>query len=523
MTTVDAIVIGAGHNGLVAACYLARAGRKVLVVEQADHIGGMTATHSGLVPGAPDHRFNRGALGALMIQASTVIRDLNLERFGYQQVICDPGYAACDPKGDSLALWRDHRRTADELRRFSHQDAAAFLDLVRTTDAATDVVVPVMNTDLRRPAPRDLWAMARKVKHPARLARMAHLSTASLAEVVDERFKHPLLKGLLAGLASAAGPITTKGSAVNLAVASTIARLGEGRVIGGTGAFTAALERCLAAAGGEIRLSAPVDQLLVTAGAVRGVHLTGGEEITAGCVIAACDPRTTLSRLLPPGTLSDRLTRRAAAIPTGNDKIGWIKVDVALSGRLELPHHQARRSDGVDLRRVGLVVGALEDWVAATHAAQTDRLHERVPFIGCVPTAIDSSQAPDRQDTLYLWADCVPHDMVGESDVDTDLIGKAVIDHASDYYEGIERLEIGRFIESPSVTAARTGATDGNWCHVDFRPKRLGPLRPALGFGGYQTPVSNLFLSGAGTHPGPGLCGIPGQLAARRALRSTGR
>jgi len=213
----DVIVVGAGHNGLVAACYLAKAGLDVLVVEAAGRVGGATTT-AALIPEAPQHLINPCAVDIVLLKASTVVADLELRRFGYREVGVDPAYVGLDPDGASLAFWRDPRRTADEIRRFDRRDAEAYLEFARTLDAAVDVMLPMLLTHPTRPAPSSLArAAVRGLRHPRRLAEVARWFTASAPQVIEEWFRHPMVQGPMAVMTGVAGPpITLDGMAANL-------------------------------------------------------------------------------------------------------------------------------------------------------------------------------------------------------------------------------------------------------------------------------------------------------------------
>lgn len=520
--TADVIVIGGGHNGLVAACYLARSGLDVLVVEAAGRVGGATTT-AALIPEAPDHLINPCAVDIVLLRGSGVVDDLQLRRFGYAEVDVDPPYVGVDPEGGSIAFWRDPRRTAEEIRRFDRRDADAFLDLARTIDTAVDVMLPLLLTHPTRPAGQSLLAAARGgARHPRRLAEVARFFTASAPEVIDERFRHPLVRGPLAVMTGVAGPpITQDGMAANLLFFGFIHRLGMSRLVGGTQALPNALVRCLEASGGRVRTSAPVQELVVSGGRVSGVRLETGEELSARAVVAACDPRQTLIRLLPPGVLSDRMAARAAHIPVDNQGAAYLKVDVALSGRLGLSRHEARRGDGLDLRIPGIFVGTLEQMVDSYEKATSGALADPLPFAGIVPTSTDPSQAPAGQDTCYLWVGWAPRRPAEPWETLAPAAGKALVTHAAQYYDGLETLEIGRWVESPLDFVDRLRAPHAY--HVDLSLLRNGPLRPAAGFAGYKTPVPGLFLSGGGTHPGPSVSGVPGRLAARTVMQSLRR
>ena len=306
----------------------------------------------------------------------------------------------------------------------------------------------------------------------------------------------------------------------NLFAWGWIHRYGSGRLVGGSGALPLALRRRLEAVGGKVRTSAPIEEILVdSAGTVGGVRLTSGEEIRARAVVAACDPRLTLTKLLPPGTLSPPMAARARHIPTTNGGAACLSVGMALNGQVSLSRYQARRKDGLDLREPILLQGTFEQQCDAAELVQRGVLPDFVPYAATVPTAADPSQAPAGQDTIYIYAAPVPFEPVEPWETLADKAGEALIKDVGTYYSGLEELEIGRWVESWPESARRTGHPYGNPYHVDFTMFRAGPLRPARGFGGYRTPVSGLYLSGAGSHPGAGMSGVPGQLAAREVVR----
>ena len=240
-------------------------------------------------------------------------------------------------------------------------------------------------------------------------------------------------------------------------------------------------------------------------------------------MLASCDPKQTLTRLLPAGALPPEIARRAEQIPTSVVEAASLKIDVAVRGRLDLPRHNAWRKDGLDLRRPILSWHTFEDHVEAWDAVVARRWPKQIPFIGIVPTAIDPTQAPEGQDTFWLWSGVVPAHPERPWDELRDAVGQGVLAECATYYRGLDSLEIARSVRSGPDLGRRFHATDGNVYHVDPVVWRLGPLRPAFGFFGYQTPVAGLFLSGAGTHPTGGISGIPGQLAARTVIRKLKR
>jgi phytoene dehydrogenase-like protein len=522
MADADVIVVGAGHNGLTAGGYLARAGLKVLVVESTGKVGGMTSTNPVLT-NAPGHLVNEGAMDSSLWRTATIARDLHLEtRFGLREVEVDPAYAFLDPDGSSLCIYRDPVRTADEIAQFSKPDAAAYLELVNALDAAMNVSVPFMNTNPMRPSLGGITEISRgalkSALHPMRMGPLAHFFTASHAGFIEERFRDRRIRALLAALPCFA-PMFEDGTAWVLIYFGLIHRAGVGRFIGGTGAVTDALARCYAAHGGQVRLNAVVSGFVMRDGAVRGVRLDDGVELTAPRVITTNNVKIPLTEWLPDGVLPDHLAERATRIPTASTHASSFKVDVALSGRVELSSH-ARR-DGVDLRKPAICFTTFEEHVQAWRDCARGEVPDPLPGIAILPTGVDPSQAPEGQDTFWFWSGISPvHPTKPWSELAAPL-SEQVLGAASKYFDGLTELEIDRQVMTPPLIEERFRAPDGNVYHVDPTATRFGPLRPAAGFAGFRSPVDGLFLSGGGTHPSAGICGVPGQQAAAAVLRDT--
>jgi phytoene dehydrogenase-like protein len=516
----DAIVIGAGHNGLVCAAYLAKAGADVVVLEANDWIGGCTST-SYLIDAAPEHLISPCAQDFCLLRMSTIIDDLELRRFGYREVHVDPAYVAPLPDGETLAFWRDPVITAQELARFSKRDARAYLRFAEMQEAGLGAGIPYILSDPTRPPAEAIRAAIKSgVRHPRYMAELATMVAGSAAEAIDARFRHPLVRGGLLGLAAVGAPVTHKGSGVNAMFPSLVRHAGVARPIGGAQILPDALVRCLQSHGGEVLTEHEVSEVIISRDKVAGVRTTSGETFTAPVVISAIDPRHTLMNMVPSGRLPDRIAARVADIPSTNGGTAYLTTHLALSGRLDYGRMQRKRHDDLDLRRTALLCGSFEEMVAAVDSAVAGRMPDPMPFAAVLPTGPDPSQAPDGQDTLYLWAGWAPRtppegwDQLGAS------AGQAMVDQAARYIDGLGELEIGRFVEPWTVLEQRTRVPNGNPYYVDLLLSRQGPLRPALGLGGYTTPLPGLFLSGGGTHPGPSVSGIPGQLTARKVLAS---
>lgn len=517
-TIWDAVIIGAGHNGLTAGSYLTRAGKSVLIVEASPTVGGMTSTNP-VLPGAPQHRINEGAMDASLIRTTGIIEDLELAKFGLKQVEMDPVYAALGPDGSSLCIFEDPNRTAAEIRRFSPADARAFLDMSNELDPLIKVMTPYMNSNPVRPFGRGIVRGALQAsRHPKHLGSAARYFTASQAELIEEKFSHPLVQAPMAGLPCFV-PISEAGTGWALIFFAMHHNSGVARFVGGTGAITDALARAFAAYGGQVRTNSVVEEILVQSGRTHGVRLSDGEEIFAHSVIAANNVKATLTELLPEGNLPPHLRERAEHIPTSSTHASSFKLDMALSGRLTLNAHQENRKDGIDLRKPGLVLASFEDHVNAWAACARGDMPDPLTGVAIIPSAADPTQAPEGQDTLWFWTGIAPTAPRVPWELAADQAAEDAITHMSKYIDGIRELEIDRQVMTPPKFEERFRAPDGNVYHVDPIAMRFGPLRPATGFAGFRTPVDGLLLSGGGMHPSAGICGVPGKLAAEEALK----
>jgi phytoene dehydrogenase-like protein len=515
----DVLIVGAGHNGLTAGCYLARAGLTVTVVEATAAVGGMTSTNP-VLPKAPGHRINEGAMDSSLWRTTTIAEDLELRKFGLNELEIATPYAFLDEDGSTLCVHRDPVRTADEIARFSRADSRAYLDLANALDTAMNVVVPYMNSNPIRPALGQIMGGATKsVLRPRRFGPLTQFLTASQAEFIDSRFEDHRVKSILAAVPCFA-PISEDGTAWVLIYFGLIHRVGVGRFEGGTGAIADALARCFAAACGQVLLNSPVAEIVMAGERAAGVRLESGRELRAKAVITTNNAKTVLTDWLPDGILPDRLARRAGHIPTAGTNASSFKVDVALRGQATLRTHQADRRDGVDLRQPALCYTTFDDHVAAWSDCARGVVPDPLPGFAILPTGIDPTQAPEGQDTFWFWSGiATAHPHIAWSKLAAPTADK-VLARAGKYIDRLDELVIDQRVMTPVDVAERFRSPDGNVYHVDPIATRFGPLRPAAGFAGYKSPVAGLFVSGAGTHPSAGICGVPGKQAARSVLRA---
>ncbi len=512
----DVAIIGGGHNGLVAGNYLARRGRRAIVIEAAPALGGMT-TSGNFFPEAPDHVMHPGAVDVIMMNATSIARDLQLEQYGYQAVRPDPPYAYLHPDGTVVALWRDPVRTAESIRRFSPHDASAYLDFAELLTILSSIAGPGMSLQPSRPDLTNVSKVARGIiRGRKRLKDIIGFAAVSALQVVDERFTHPAVRSALIGMAASAGPVDKPGSSLSFLLLGFLHTSGITRPIGGMAALTDALSRGFTAHGGHISTGVPVEEIDFSGNDIRGVRLGNDTTISADAVLSTADPHTTLRSLLPEGVLDLKTTARVDHIPANGDGISPFKIDLALSSHVALPDHHL---EGVDLRTPVLMLGTVEEVLDSFTVASKGQVPENPAMWVCVPTGADPTQGPPGQDSVYLYPLAMPLNPPIEWAQVSSTAEKATLAAASRFISGLEEFEISRLVETPPMLAERFRARHGCLVHVDFSLTRTGPLRPAWGLSGYTTPFDGLFLGGAGSHPGGGVSGLPGKHSSTRVDR----
>ncbi|BBY81171.1 NAD(P)/FAD-dependent oxidoreductase [Mycolicibacterium pulveris] len=516
----DVIVVGSGHNGLVAAAYLAKAGLDVLVVEAAATPGGMTST-SSFAPEAPEYTINEASIQASLFRTTTINEDLELSsRYGLRQTVIDPAHFQLAADGSSLGLWRDPRKTAAELEYFSKKDARALLELYEVIDAAVAMGLPMMQTNVMQPDIKAILTAAKGVvKNRRHLIALGRWMSSSQVEAVEESFEHDMIRApLLTSLPFM--PFDADLSGWSLIYLGVLSKYGVAMFHGGTGSLPNALIAVLKDNGGDIITSSPVEQLLIENARCTGVRVRGGEEIRARRgVLTACSPKTTLTRLLPRGVLEHKKQVAADHIPTRKRGIADAKINVALSGRIDMSKHEKWRGDGIDLRIACNCYHTYEQAKAAARACVRGKVPDAIPGLAQVTNAFDPSMSPQGKDLWWFWTGLTPSFPEDGWDVARKQITDSIIKDADEYYKGVEDLQVAvRPLVLPDIEE-RFWAIDGSVYHVDPTISRFGPNKPVAGFAGYRTPVEGLFLTGSGTHPVAGISGMPGQNAARTMLK----
>ena len=517
-TTYDAAVIGGGHNGLSAACYLATEGKKVILIEALDKVGGM-ASSGYLMPEAPQHLVHPCALDLMSLRVHPMMPiELQLERHGFRQVELSPAYVYLHPDGGSLVFWRDPEKTAAEIRRFSEHDADEFLALMKVVFAFIDMATPMMRVDPARKNVRaKLGVLMSLLRNRALRPEIMALMASPAYQVIMERFEHPVTQSALCCLLGAAGPITNESTGIYFALLGFLHRTGIGRVVGGMQMLSDAMAARFQELRGEILLQSPVREIVVENGKVIGLRLADTSTINARAVIASIHPKFALE-LVTPGALDRRVLAKVALAPANAHGASPLKVDVALRGPISVGRHEARRPDGLSLRKCVLLIGTTEAVVENFRSAARGDV-PKLPYMWITaPSAADPTQAPPNQDIAYLYAIAMPVNPREGWDAIRDRVAEQLIDQSSQYMDGLKNNEIARRVEASPDLASRLNVLNGCVVHIDTATTRSGLMRPAAGLGG-ALPVSGLFLGGAGSHPGGGVNGLPGRIAAGRASR----
>jgi phytoene dehydrogenase-like protein len=529
----DAIVVGGGHNGLVAAAYLARSGARTLVLESRAGLGGAATTEAPW-PDAPHLRVTRLSY-VMSLMPPTIVNDLSLERHGYKVHPMGPYYQAF-PEGGSLTIYEDDpARTYDEIAKWSKKDADAWPKWNAWLAGIADVMGPLLTRvppSLGSHRPSDLLDAARlawsnRAVDVRSIADITRLMTMSIADLLDDWFESPQIKGALAVngvIGTWAGPYEP-GTAYVMAHHS-IGDVGDGQLgswgypEGGMGAVSAAIAAAARSFGAEIRTNARVERLIVRDGRVHGAALADGEEVHAPVVVTSLHPKIAfLDQVprteLPPSFVTD--------IERWKTRSGVVKINLALG---ELPNFTANPSDGLAEHHTGSVEMAptMEYIEQAFQDARAARAAVQPFSDGVIPTSLDTTLNPDGTHILSLFTQWVPADWnVAPHTEELEAYADRLIDLYDSVAPNFKSSILHRDIVGPHEMEEEYGLIGGNIFHGELSLEQLFHMRPAPGYADYRTPVAGLYNASSATHAGGGVCGIPGWQAARAALKDKKR
>ncbi|MFN6470792.1 MAG: beta-carotene ketolase CrtO [Nostoc sp. SerVER01] len=538
MQEYDVVLIGAGHNGLVCAAYLLKAGYSVLLLEKRSVPGGAATTEECLPQEAPGFKFNLCAIDHEFIHLGPVVEELELEKYGLHYLECDPVVFCPHPDGKYFLGHKSVEKTCAEIARYSDRDAKKYAEFVDYWQRALGAMIPMFNAppksiidilgnyDITKI--KDLFSV---IGSPNKTLDFIRTMLTSGEDLLNEWFDSEFLKAPLARLASELGaPPSQKTLAIGAIMMAMRHKPGMARPRGGTGALVQALVNLVKSKGGVILTDQHVEKVLIDDGKAVGVRVAGGKEYRAKHgVISNIDAKRLFLQMTDKSEvdgadpeLYERLERR---IVNNNETI--LKIDLALNEPLHFPYHEHK-----DEYLVGSIL--IADSVAHVEQAHSKCTLGEIPdadpsMYVVMPSYLDPTLAPPGKHTVWIEF-FAPYQIAGAegtglkgtgwTDELKNQVADRVVDKLANYAPNVKNATIARRVESPAELGERLGAYKGNYYHVDMTLDQMVFFRPLPEIANYKTPIDNLFLTGAGTHPGGSISGMPGRNCARVFLQA---
>jgi beta-carotene ketolase (CrtO type) len=533
MQSYDVVIIGAGHNGLVCAAYLLKAGYSVLLLEKRSVPGGAATTEESLPKEAPGFKFNLCAIDHEFIHLGPVVQELELEKYGLEYLECDPVVFCPHPDGKYFLGHKSLEKTCAEIGRYSDRDAQKYREYTEFWQRVLGAMIPMFNAppksiidiagnyDIKKL--KDLFSV---IGSPSKTLDFIRTMLSSGEDVLNEWFDSEFLKAPLARLCAELGaPPSQKTNAVGAIMMAMRHDPGMARPRGGTGALVQALVNLVKSKGGVILTDQHVEKVLIDDGRAVGVRVAGGIEYRANKgVISNIDAKRVFLQLMDESdvnsadpNLRERLERR---VVNNNETI--LKIDLALDKPLNFEQHNHD-----DSYLIGSVL--IADSVTHVEQAHSKCILGEIPdsdpsMYLVVPTMLDPSMAPQGKHTAWIEF-FAPYQIAGAegtglkgtgwTDELKNKVADRVIDKLADYSPNVKDSIIARRVESPAELGERLGAYKGNYYHIDMTLDQMVFFRPLPELANYKTPIEGLFLTGAGTHPGGSISGMPGRNCAR--------
>ena len=538
METYDVVIIGAGHNGLVCAAYLLKAGYSVVLLEKRSVPGGAATTEESLPKEAPGFKFNLCAIDHEFIHLGPVIEELELEKYGLEYLECDPVVFCPHPDGKYFLGHKSLEKTCAEIARYSDRDAKKYAEYTEYWQRALRAMTPMFNAppksiidiagnyDIKKL--KDLFSV---LGSPNKTLDFVRNMMTSAEDLLNEWFDSEFLKAPLARLSAELGaPPSQKTIAIGAIMMAMRHEPGMARPRGGTGALVDALVKLVKSKGGVILTDQHVEKVLIDDGCAVGVRVNGGKEYRAKHgVISNIDAKRVFLQLIDQSevdaadpNLHERLDRR---IVNNNETI--LKIDLALSEPLRFEHHEHK-----DEYLIGsiLIADSMMHVEQAHSKCTLGEIPDSDPSMYIVmPTGLDPSMAPPGKHTLWIEF-FAPYQIAGAegtglkgtgwTDELKNKVADRVIDKLAVYSPNVKNAAIARRVESPAELGERLGSYKGNYYHIDMTLDQMIFFRPLPELANYKTPIDNLYLTGAGTHPGGSISGMPGRNCARVFLQA---
>jgi len=522
----DIVIIGGGHNGLVAAFYLAKAGFKPLVIERREQVGGAAITDEF----HPGFRCSTLAHTAGPIRPE-IVRDLQLEKHGLRLITPLVGVTALSPDGRALSLYQDANQSSQEIAAFSQKDAAKYSAFQESLGKMGKVIAEALATtppDIDHPSGGDLWSMlktGRAIRNLGKkdMFRLLRWGPMAVADLAAEYFETELLRAVVAArgiFGTFLGPWSAGSSLVLLIRAAGDPHpAGSAHLAaGGMGALTQAMASAAKAAGAEIRSGVEVIEIRVKDGAATGVLLSTGEEVAAKAVVSNADPKRTLLKLTDSTHLSPDFVQKLQHY-RGNGTVA--KVNLALSG---LPNFTAVKNGNASALKGRIHIGHEIDYLERAFDESKYGNFSRQPYLeATIPSLTDPTLAPEGKHVMSIYMQYAPYKLKGDWESQRKELGQTVVKALAQYAPNLPELILTHQIITPLDLEEKYGLTGGQIFHGDLALDQFFTMRPLLDWARYRTPIQNLYLCGSGTHPGVGLTGGSGANAAREILKDLKR
>ena len=508
------VIVGAGHNGLTAACYLGRAGLNVQVLERRDVVGGAAVTEEWF----PGYRISTCSYAVHILQQK-VIEDLELRKHGFHVYPLDPGRVHPLPGGKAIGSWNDEEKTLEEIRELSPEDAGAWPEWADLWRRANGIL-----SDYYLGPPPSIAELSERFRQEGEEKLFETLLTVPIRDLIDRYFVSDEVKALASAGTPDMGDISAPGSAYMRAFYAFGGYREDtenvGIVHGGMGSITQSMARSAEASGVSIRTGAEVSRILTSGGRATGVELADGEVIEADVVLSNADPKRTFLRLLDESALDEEFVDEVRAIKTRSASAKF------LCSLRELPDFSGYLGSEYNPELVAYMM--LSPSMDAYEKTWTEAKNGRVPDTPVIqvqiPSVYDKSVAPEGRHVLSMWVYFLPAHLPDGSWAEMrQELGERLIDQVSGYAPNFRDAIIDWTLLTPEDIEERIGMTDGNIRHVDMIPQQMLSRRPLSGWSDYRTPVEGLYLCGAGTHPGGEVNGAPGHNAAHVVLGDMGR
>ena len=519
MADFDVVFVGTGHNSLVCAAYLTKAGFRVGMLESRPVVGGAVVTQE-VIPG---FQFDLGGSAHILINHTPIVRELSLEQYGLDYIDLDPLFFAPFPDGERILVWKDIERTCESVADVSPEDAHNYLGFISEWRPLAEAMV---ESFMQAPTPLNVAkTLVFQSKVHRDLRRRLPAILGSYGQLLRNTFVSPRVQAVIGWMAAQSGPPPSERMGAPFALWHPMYHYsGVKRPRGGSGMLTRALARMITSLGGTIVTSTPVNQIVIEKGRAIGVRTDNGETYTAGrAVVSGAHIHTTLKLLagqIPPARVSSAQRSRIGngfgmmvryAMSELPDYVGSERSDVRLP-RLE---HRALQFICPDLE---YLERAYADYLA-------NRPSSDPALIAMTFSAVDETLAPPGKHVLFLWGQYFPYELAtGES---WDDIGNRVADRMlaklAEYAPNVASAVVGRLVQTPLWLERELGLLRGNVMHLEMSVDQMFTLRPSLRMSNYRGPVKGLYLTGASMHPGGGIMGASGRNAASVLLHDLSR